>query len=306
MQVIQVAIGISFVYLLFSILATAFNELVAGLFGLRGGTLRRGIAQLLSDDPAIAAQLQKAIYSSPVIKGLSHGTGWRKEPSYIDKDVFAAVLIAALKKDNALPAAAQPVASTSPAPGGLDWTHAVDALSTLSTGETTEHWLKAAAAYFDNAMDRVSGAYKRLSQVMVLVFALATAVAFNVDTIAISRSLWTDPKVRAAIADNAASYSAPDLSTASNAPEQIKQANERYAGATRELEALDLPLGWPGAFWSMRARETGLAKVFGLALSVLAISLGAPFWFEVLGKLASLRAAGQTPDEKRAKAGGHA
>jgi hypothetical protein len=56
----------------------------------------------------------------------------------------------------------------------------------------------------------------------------------------------------------------------------------------------------------MRARETGLAKFFGLLLSVLAISLGAPFWFDVLSKLASLRAAGQTPDEKRAKASGHA
>jgi hypothetical protein len=36
-------------------------------------------------------------------------------------------------------------------------------------------------------------------------------------------------------------------------------------------------------------------KAAGLAITVLAVSLGAPFWFDLLNKLANLRASGPKP-----------
>lgn len=52
---------------------------------------------------------------------------------------------------------------------------------------------------------------------------------------------------------------------------------------------LGAPRTHPAAFWT---------KVLGLLMTALAISLGAPFWFDLLNKVISIRAAGRSPEEK--------
>jgi hypothetical protein len=71
--------------------------------------------------------------------------------------------------------------------------------------------------------------------------------------------------------------------------------NDRRAVAaakrSRWRDGLNLwvPITHPGPFW---------AKVLGLFLTAIAISLGAPFWFDLLNKVISIRAAGRAPNEK--------
>jgi hypothetical protein len=45
-----------------------------------------------------------------------------------------------------------------------------------------------------------------------------------------------------------------------------------------------------------------LKKLAGLLLTVIALSLGAPFWFDLLKRIISIRSAGVNPDEKKGKA----
>ncbi len=40
-----------------------------------------------------------------------------------------------------------------------------------------------------------------------------------------------------------------------------------------------------------------LTKIFGLLLTAGAASLGAPFWFDVLNKIITIRSAGKAPEE---------
>jgi hypothetical protein len=53
-----------------------------------------------------------------------------------------------------------------------------------------------------------------------------------------------------------------------------------------------LPLGWShdtsphNFFWE------GLGKVLGLLVTAFALTLGAPFWFDLLGKVSNLRGSG--------------
>jgi len=56
-------------------------------------------------------------------------------------------------------------------------------------------------------------------------------------------------------------------------------------------------LGWTAIEWrSLWAGDAGrvalnvLAKLLGLVITALAISMGAPFWFDVINKVANLRA----------------
>src|SRR5262249_62277558 len=66
------------------------------------------------------------------------------------------------------------------------------------------------------------------------------------------------------------------------------------------LQSLGLPLGWAdrqnwpqGQGWPLY--WDWLSKVMGLLVTAGAASLGAPFWFDVLSKVVSVRSAGEKP-----------
>jgi hypothetical protein len=138
--------------------------------------------------------------------------------------------------------------------------------------------------WFDDSMDRVSGFYKRKVQVAVLAYAIVLTVTLNVDSVAFARRLWTDDLVRsAAVAAAERQQQRPDAGTS-----QLLE----------EVQELNLPIGWSGSD-RLRAAPTGLAawllKLLGLAITVLALSLGAPFWFDLLSRVARLRSTGPPP-----------
>jgi hypothetical protein len=139
--------------------------------------------------------------------------------------------------------------------------------------------------WFDDAMDRVSGFYKRKVQLALLAYAILVTAALNIDSVAFATRLWTDDLVRGAAV----------------AAAERQQQPGQDPSATRLLEevrGLDLPLGWSAAD-PLRDPPSGLAgwllKLLGLAVTVLALTLGAPFWFDLLSRVARLRSTGPPP-----------
>jgi hypothetical protein len=128
---------------------------------------------------------------------------------------------------------------------------------------------------FDDAMERAS--YRRKVQVVVLVVSAAVAVGLNVDSVRVATTLWNGAPVRAAVAARAAEQ--PSAQNAADAAEAVAQ--------------LQLPVGW-GA----NAPHNVLAAVPGWLITIAALSLGAPFWFDLLSRLARLRGAG-VPERPR-------
>jgi hypothetical protein len=65
----------------------------------------------------------------------------------------------------------------------------------------------------------------------------------------------------------------------------------------RKLERAFTPKGYHADLFPF---DTGPSwvKLIGLLLTALAISLGAPFWFDLLNKVISIRAAGRSPEER--------
>jgi hypothetical protein len=66
------------------------------------------------------------------------------------------------------------------------------------------------------------------------------------------------------------------------------------------LEAAGLPIGWPLS-WPFADLPPGVGwvlRVLGWGVTAFAVSFGAPFWFEALSKLGSLRTAAKRPDDK--------
>jgi hypothetical protein len=142
--------------------------------------------------------------------------------------------------------------------------------------------------WYDDTMDRVSGWYKRYVQRIILALSVSIVLVLNLDTINLAQVLWRLPTERAAVA---AAASGTNVTTGQTADQ-----------AVRGIDALNLPIGWTpphaGKALSTDPRRapssiSGWAlKLVGMLLSVLALSLGAPFWFDALGKIATLRQSG--------------
>ncbi|SFO23448.1 hypothetical protein [Nitrosospira briensis] len=198
--------------------------------------------------------------------------------------------------------------------------------------------------WFNSAMERVGGWYKRWTQRILLWLAAFLVIASNADTVMLVKRISNDNVLRASLVAAAADvvkaqpgvqYAAPSREGTEPAPASKEKAPEPvtegtatpaatpYAGdrrSTPDLQLvldtaanLELPIGWslnpgdPGYFRSpkLSLEYAGWAfyKLFGLLISVLAVSLGAPFWFDLLSKVVNLRSAGTPPGETSKSAG---
>jgi hypothetical protein len=300
--ILDVIIGLIFVYLLLSILCTAANEWVAALTRRRGETLRRGIKQLLSDQPTIDRSAPEGFlrefYEHPLIKSMMHDT---KHPAYLAPRNFSAVvtdIMTGAKETNLT--FDEFLAGANSLPDG-EVKRSILALLRRSD-EDLDTARSAIEGWFNDAMDRVSGWYKRRTQMWTIVIAAVLTLAANADTIQITRKLWTDPVMRAAVVEEAKVRAQKPRPTVSveyrdedDPTNPTVTRNEGNQLSDKERELLSQLLGWHG---SSLKDNINLTTPLGWILTILALSMGAPFWFDMLNKIMNVRFAGKSPDEK--------
>jgi hypothetical protein len=153
------------------------------------------------------------------------------------------------------------------------------------------------ATWFDNSMDRLSGAYKRNLKFISIVIGLAVAIIFNADTLNVATALWTGNALRAQIVQAAQGMIEKSPNTQNQDQSTTLSGLEAAFTAANE-KALPLPIGWkctwaefPSCMWASITWRTP----FGWFLTGLALSLGAPFWFDLLSKFMNIRGAGVKP-----------
>jgi hypothetical protein len=285
---LDIVIGLVLMYLTLSLACTVVNEMIASMLRLRAKTLAAGIAGLI-DDPT----LKKAFDDHGLIDAAKAASGGQL-PSYLPGKTFALALLGSLGLDPSKPPPA--VAEIRDAVMKLPDTNIRDVLlSELTAADANlDKVREGLARWFDNSMDRVTGVYKRNIKRISFVVGVLLALALNADTLSVTNSLWRDGTLRDAITHNAASIDqwlppgAKGTGTASP------------AGMVDKLDMLrPLPLGWrPCAPNCPKPDEVYLfwiGKLVGLFITALALSLGAPFWFDVLSKLVNLRNTGIKP-----------
>ncbi len=145
------------------------------------------------------------------------------------------------------------------------------------------------ATWFDSAMDRVAGDYKRYTQFWSFVFGFAIAVALNIDALAIAQAVLTNPL----LIDNV-------QLTATGDPAKSFQG----------MQLAGFPIGWPAwsfdQFWdhvghALCARPGhSLTKLIGWTVTAIAALFGAPFWFDLLQRFVRLRGTGDPPPDPAA------
>ncbi|MBV8810653.1 MAG: hypothetical protein JO033_18445 [Acidobacteriaceae bacterium] len=280
--ILEVAIGIIFIYLLLAICCTTVNEWISGLLKMRSKLLVEGIRQLLGEgaDPA-SGKITTAFWGHPLIRGLMRRG---EHPSYLSARTFAAAVL-----DLATPNRAGEITFDDLEAGIKndlpDSSFRTSLLALLqNTGRTVHGAEQNIEAWYNDSMDRVSGWYKRKTQVWTLVVASILTLATNADTINITRRVWIEPTLRNAF-----------LALAQN-PNALNGMSGGRVISANAAHFLGQVIGWPdlsqlGDVWSWPER------VLGWILTIIAVSLGAPFWFDALKRFMNLRSAGRSPIE---------
>jgi hypothetical protein len=299
---LDIAIALVLMYLVLSLIGTVINEFIATALKLRATTLQSAIAQIIDHKT-----LRDDFYNHGLIDGTKDAING-DHASYLAGDTFASALLSSLDP-------------TKPIPAFGDIKTAVEAMPDCNIRDVLLAQLVAAngklenlrngvAHYFDNTMDRVSGLYKRYLKWISLLVGLLIVGGLNADSVAVGRALWNDSSLRDQMVQQAKQFATGQQPADDDAEKTVTKI-ATFVGKM-EGHIRPSPIGWPDAdftrgamSWEQMASQDGTLWLFGkfagLLMTALAISLGAPFWFDMLSKFMNVRGAGVRPDRTEAK-----
>jgi hypothetical protein len=292
---LQVVIGLVFVLLLLSLLATTIMELLSSFFSLRGRNLETALRNMLSSSDT-AQQLFKEFKNNSLYRQLSQKAGKRRRsPYYLAAESFQSILFDVILKGEKIDKIVEKI-DTLP---DDDLKNVLKQLLNDSEYEL-EAFKGKIHKWYDNIMDRASGWYKRMVQKIIVLVGLVIAVVFNADTIAIYERLESDPDSLQQVVELAENYLAKTeteqvMRTTPTFDQQLDQVRELINNEIEQAKS-PLGLGWEDvSFFSFTPTQWGI-KILGWIVTALAISLGAPFWFDLLRKLVNIRSSGTKPE----------
>lgn len=328
LSILNVAIGIAFVYLLFSLLVSALNEIVLSFLDKRAEFLKEALQQLLQDEGKVTQLLNHGLVDA--LSRKTNGT-----PSYIGPEPFTAAVLDMIHPAN--PQGVRTIEDFKTSVANMPAGKLKESLSAIldEANNSVTAFKIGVGCWYDRSMDRVTGWYKRYAQTWLFWLGLAIAVSCNVDTVHVLQSLSTNPKLAADTADVAADYikthketaattaptpspaaaplngaiAAPTSSPGAASPSStsapsLKSLVTNVQTAFGDIQSLRLPIGWDvtqrSYFWDEDGAHLNriMTGIIGWFLTALAASLGAPFWFDTLQRFVNIRANGRSPGEK--------
>lgn len=301
-QILDVAIGMAFVYMVLSLICSAVNEWIASRLNMRAGCLEKAIKNLFTD--VEKKDIAKLFYEHPLIKGLMDGN---KLPSYIPPKTFAAAVLDLMEKAKSSASEEYKVFTL------LKDNNLKDLLTNFSTMAKTniEQARLEIETWFNGAMERVSGWYKRKIPWIILGIAFGVSGFLNADSFTIANALWSNGNLRAAVVASAQVAANNPLPSGPNA------SSKSIEDLRSELQSLNLPIGWVQQQDQSNTAEKKpllddpramphsiggwIYKIVGIIFTAIAASQGAPFWFDLLNRFIDLRGVGKKPEEKKDK-----
>jgi hypothetical protein len=181
--------------------------------------------------------------------------------------------------------------------------------------------------WFNDRMARASGWYKQRAQLWSFGIAGFVALVANADSIHVVDRLWHDASLRAVVVANAQGFidshpkpaARAEAAGATEPTTEVADKGRQAAQQLKELAGTGLPVGWQ---WtkpfvpcprlhddSTEAKPKcwdpglgdGLLLLLGWALTTMAVSLGANFWFDTLSRALQLRGSGPRVSEASGK-----
>ncbi len=326
----DVAIGLIFIFFVFSIFVSGIVELINTLAEQRAKLLRIALSKLLGPlvTDFFAHQLTK-------IKE-DNFWGFRKPINYLSANSFSTVLIDLLSKTDV------------PFPVGLTPTQQtfekIKQELQKPDNETINEFIRPILAKSDNFqtfkdelekwyngyMEQVSGWFKRYAQGVVWIVAAVVAVVLNVDTIYLTDRLFNDNGLRERVVaeaiqttktggesfgkdttfglylqkydstlvkPHATQQNAFVVDSVLTGADSLAMQSAYLRFVQGRIADLKLPIGWnfTSGKSPFQPGQTFVLAFLGWALTAAALSFGAPFWFDLLLKLVNIRNTARRP-----------
>jgi hypothetical protein len=161
--------------------------------------------------------------------------------------------------------------------------------------------------WYESNADRLTGTLKRTRAVpSTIILATLITIGLNADSISIGKYLYDHKEETRQFADKAMNslagfesrmaefdnnYSSPgtnDSSAIVKLDKDLEKAKKDIATIKAAVPA-GLPIGWK------TKTDDWLKHIAGWLVTILAICIGAPFWFDLLNKITNLRSTGPKP-----------
>lgn len=341
--VINLILLLAFTYFIGSLIISAINEAITGVFRQRPKHLEEGLKNLFFDEHW-AAYISGHFLKSPFIESLLR----KKEqfPAYIPAKNFAQAVVTHCSLDLGKMDASS-VISAVDAAECLPEKMKLVIKGFIQEGHVRvadlEHSLE---EFYNSAMQRVSGWYTRFVRRLVFYLSFAMAASLNIDTIRIVGEGLSDKEHLERAADNITSQVATMNQTgamnvvmngdtvrvsvqkepvvAIDSARPFREVVGALNTATRQrVSSVEMVyanttgygIGYAGwedfkNDWGYKLKRNGSGmymewgnfwkKLIGLLITAFALQLGSGYWFGVLNKVVSIRAAGVKPEDKKA------
>lgn len=318
--VLEVAIGLVVVFVLTATVASAVNEVVSRSLNMRSKALWARLAELMDTD-----QGRDSLGYPFIVKGIAARRPTHKEAPAGDDDalerlanvgsIHALDYVKAGRKSkvwkipgqvfaSALVELAEAKQSTTGLEGrivALAQDYDGTPLGSFLKGPGVElagdadRFTDGVAGWFDGQMSVLSTTYRRNARLVLAGLGLVIAVVFNLNVIAVGQELAHNAALR-----QSAGVLAGQLAASAFEECAEKVGEEQYACAADQVALFQdagvvIPLQdgygtqWRAA-WGEGAPGLPL-HLLGLALTAVAVSFGAPFWFDFLRYLTGVRRA---------------
>ena len=331
---LDVVIGLTVVLVALSMAVTVITQAVTTVINSRGRHLRRGLTDLLQQlDPALTENLSKAVASEilthPLVSGSSAPfsvvgrlIGGPRLGNVVHREEFTKLLMAAAAGQGREQLSAEAVAALTKAlanNGVADPKETLKNIRTmamqlersspeLSNGVRQNVAILHAAEsdlvakinnWFDQTMDRTSQRFTASTRLITFAGAFLVAFGLQVDTPNLVNRFSADDALREAFVEEAQALyrdhqelqQAEQQGRGLPVPTSSDEVGRKYRAflATNGVITLPTTAGWRAGFAN--------TSFFGMLVTALLLSLGAPFWYGALGKLLQLRSALAVKDD---------
>lgn len=318
--ILSIAITLVFVYLVVAVMVTGINETWFALSRQRSKQLKKFLSDFFFDD-----EWRKDIFdrfsNSPFIQVLKKGEN--KFPAAIPAANFVKAVLTVVGEGKADIKTIRSKVAAKAGKGGLY--QLLDSL--ISQLKTTEELQAQLENIFDTSMERVTGWYKRYARLSSFAVGLAICAALNLDTINIAVRLWNDKALAEKIAafsgdmsrnfdkdasgkivfkdgsGNDVTVQMKDTITQTEVTKDTASADSTnmmipVRTVEKSYEVISesgIPMGWskqnipPCTKNPWMGAGLWALKVLGIFLTAFAVTLGAPFWFDLLSRVTPLK-----------------
>jgi hypothetical protein len=273
--VLQVAIGAVFLFVTLSLIVSTLTEGVSRLLHFRAKFLRKSIERLLRNHSSKLDDVMQHALVTP---------DKHRKPDLVHARGFARALLSVV--------GVQDLQS-----GQLG----------AVVGNVAADTEKNIAEWFDASMEQVSRWYAEYIQWFTRIFAVVVVLVLNADTAMFVERLWNDSALREVVVAQAEKKvemladepvdgrdENDDDEAPSGEPADPAAHAEEIKNLIRE-ELEPFPIGWDLDQLPEGCGEW-FKKIIGLLITIIATSLGAPFWFRVLKRMVNLRGSSEPKD----------